>query len=241
MTVFRSHIILYFFLTLVYTLYACRHEAIEPEIVVPVVEKTYSYLALGDSYTIGEGVPTANTFPALLDQKLSASAYIKLKDTKVIAKTGWTCQALMKSIEDAKIEANSYRLVTLLIGVNDQYRGYPISEYPARFSALLEMAISIAGDKDRVVVLSIPDYSVTPFGQSSGRVDKIAEELKAYNAINKEITQNQGVKYVDITPISQKAKFDLSLLASDKLHPSEVMYREWVDLMYPNVVKALEK
>ncbi len=208
----------------------------EPSDPIPQVHK-FSYIALGDSYTIGHGLPASSSFPILLEKKLINEDFEMEKKTKIIAKTGWSCDDLMKNISLSSVENNSYNLVTLLIGVNDQYRNIDIRYYPERFTGLLNEAIRISGDKKRVVVLSIPDYSVTPFGNNS---IKTAKEIAEYNQINKNISLEMGIKYVDITPISLKAKDDLTYLANDKLHPSEKMYAEWVNEMYPSILNALK-
>lgn len=201
-------------------------------------DQSVTYLALGDSYTIGQGVPLSSSFPIQLKTRLQNDGYLFSSEPKIIAQTGWTCQELSKNIDNANLKGNSFDLVTLLIGVNDQYRKENIDLYANRFSELVEKAIFYAGDKKKVVILSIPDYSVTPFGGGS---QQIAKEIMDYNTINKMISENYGIEYVDITPISQKAKLDLSYLANDKLHPSEKMYAEWVEKMYSVILKILEK
>ena len=221
---------------------ACHHT---PSADFPLVEnepapsKTFSYLALGDSYIIGQGVEPMSSFPLLLEKSLIDKGYAKVTDTKIIAKTGWTCSTLLQNIATSQIKDRSYHLVSLLIGVNDQYQKNNISQYPERFNSLLNEAIRISGDKDRVVVLSIPDYSVTPFAISSGQPEKIAAELREYNKINQQISTALGVKYVNVTDISLKAKDDLSYLAADKLHPSSKMYTEWVSVLLPKAIEAL--
>jgi len=218
---------------------ACTHKmsGVNEDNIAPT-PKIVNYLALGDSYTIGEDVPTASSFPMLLRTKLVGQGYTFNNEPKVIAKTGWTCADLVSNIEKENLVNNSYNLVSVLIGVNDQYRGYNINEYPARFTAVLQKAIDFAGSKKKVVVLSIPDYSVTPFGGGS---QTTAKAIADYNVINKRIALEMGVKYVDITPISQKAKNDLTYLAPDKLHPSEKMYAEWVNEMLDEVLLILEE
>ena len=218
---------------------SCTHKlSVVNEDSVASIPKIVNYLALGDSYTIGEDVPSASSFPMLLRTKLVGQGYTFNNEPKLIAKTGWTCADLLGNIEKENLVNNSYNLVSLLIGVNDQYRGYNINEYPARFTAVLQKAIDFAGSKKKVVVLSIPDYSVTPFGGGS---QTTAKAIADYNVINKMIALEMGVKYVDITPISQKAKNDLTYLAPDKLHPSEKMYAEWVNEMLDEVLILLEE
>jgi len=227
----------YIFMTIV-GLMSCSHmmNIENPSQDTTPVPRKFSYIALGDSYTIGHDLPASSSFPLLLEKKLLSDGYEQEKKTKIIAKTGWSCDDLSKNISLSSIENNSYNLVTLLIGVNDQYRNIDIKYYPERFTTLINEAIRICGDKKKVVVLSIPDYSVTPFGNNSL---KIAKEIVEYNNINKTISIELGIKYIDITPISLKAKDDLTYLANDKLHPSEKMYAEWVNEMYPSVKSAL--
>jgi lysophospholipase L1-like esterase len=184
--------------------------------------KQARYLALGDSYTIGEGVAEEERWPVMLAHQVGITS------PTLIAKTGWTTDELQSAIEKAKPGTN-YDLVSLLIGVNNQYRGYAPDVYQQEFAALLQQAITFAGnDPNRVFVVSIPDYGVTPFAAAKNP-QKISEEIDVYNAINKKITEAAGVRYFDITPISRKAAHDKSLLATDQLHPSGKMYRMWVE------------
>jgi lysophospholipase L1-like esterase len=186
-----------------------------------------SYLALGDSYTIGESVSQNQSFPFQLAAKLNLAG-IKMSPPEIIATTGWTTDDLISAIEEKGLQ-NKYDLVTLLIGVNNQYRGYSKENYRVEFKGLLQTALDYAdGNKERVFVVSIPDWGVTPYAQKSNRgVAKISAEIDAFNAVNKEEALKAGVAYVDITPGSKKAATDLSLLAEDGLHPSGKMYAEW--------------
>jgi lysophospholipase L1-like esterase len=208
------------------------------EPMVEVEQKAVNYLALGDSYTIGQGVQAASSFPLLLKTELQSLNFTFVNEPKIIAKTGWTCADLLSNIKKEPLVPNTFDLVTVLIGVNDQYRGFDIAQYPENFTKVIQQAIDFAGTKDHVVVLSIPDYSVTPFGGGS---QTTAKAIAEYNKINKKITLDLGIKYVDITPISLKAKDDLSYLASDKLHPSEKMYGEWVEEMLDEVELVLKR
>ena len=177
------------------------------------------YLALGDSYTIGESVAPAERFPNQL------AAAMSLGEPMIIAKTGWTTDELNAAI-DAADPKGPFDLVTLLIGVNNQYRGRDAEQYRGEFAALLRRAIGFAGgDAKKVVVISIPDWGVTPFAEGRDRL-KIATEIDVYNAINREETARKGARYVDITPISRRN--DPSLVAGDGLHPSATQYAEWV-------------
>jgi acyl-CoA thioesterase-1 len=198
-----------------------------------------NYLALGDSYTKGEGVNPDDNFPDQLGQRLQVDE-INIQKLTVIAETGWTTSSLLKALADSR-EDTSFNLVSLLIGVNNQYRHLDINVYKVEFEQLLIKAIHLAGDKnDRVFVLSIPDYSVTPFAQILNPM-RIQQEIDAYNAINKDISDKHRVTYFNITPISRKAEDDLNYLAPDELHPSAHMYREWIDLIYPQVKELLKK
>src|SRR4051812_34553288 len=177
------------------------------------------YLALGDSYTIGESVGTSDRWPARLTALLRERG-IAVADPEIVARTGWTVRELSHGI-DAAEPKGPYGLVTLLIGVNDQYRGGDPEAYRADFTALLRRAIGFAGGQaGHVVVLSIPDWSVTPFAAESGRDrERIATEIDRFNRINREETARAGARYVDVTPVSRKAASDRSLIAPDGLHP----------------------
>jgi lysophospholipase L1-like esterase len=188
------------------------------------------YLALGDSYTIGESVAVDERFPVQLARALN------MPDPQIIARTGWTTDELNAAI-DAADPQGPFDLVTLLIGVNNQYRGRSLDEYRTQFAALLQRAIAFAGgDATKVVVVSIPDWGVTPFAEGRDRA-KIAVEIDAFNAVNREEAARAGSRWVDITPISRGG--DPALVAADKLHPSGVQYREWVRRIVPQAREAL--
>ncbi len=183
--------------------------------------KPSRYLALGDSYTIGESVAVEERWPVQLAKRW------KLGEPEIIAKTGWTTDELNAAIDKANPQG-PYGLVTLLIGVNNQYRGRSSAQYRDEFRALLQRAVGFAGGKAKnVIVVSIPDWGVTPFAKERDRA-KIAREIDEFNAINREETAKAGARYVDITPISRRAASDESLVAPDGLHPSGKMYTEWV-------------
>lgn len=196
-----------------------------------IIEKKYTYLALGDSYTIGESVPASDNFPNQLVSSMLNNA-IPFLPARIIAKTGWTTDELESGIIASNNEnplLNSYDFVSLLIGVNNQYRGRSVDNYKTEFEELLRKAIHYAGDKtDRVVVLSIPDWGVTPFATGRDRA-QIAREIDAYNAANKQIALQYNVHYIDITPWTREAVTDNSLLASDGLHPSGKQYKRWAE------------
>ena len=199
------------------------------------------YLALGDSYTIGESVEEHERWPNQLATLIEASPEFSGKwvEVSIIARTGWTTQELWDGIQSQALEP-PYDLVSLLIGVNNQYRGYDINEYREQFVFLLNKAIEYAGgDPKHVIVLSIPDWGVTPFAQGRD-TGQVAEEINAFNATNKQETEKAGVHYFDITPISRAAVNVPSLLASDGLHPSGKMYAEWAQLVLPVVLRNLK-
>ena len=191
------------------------------------------YLALGDSYTIGEGVAPDGRWPAQLARTLRDEG-IALGGPDIIAATGWTTDELDAAIDVAR-PADDHDLVSLLIGVNNQYRGRSVDEYRHEFSALLERAIGFAGHRsDRVLVLSIPDWGVTRFGHASGRdLAAIADELDAYNSAAHDICAMRGVAFVDITPVSRDRGAAPDMLAEDGLHPSAAMYARWTQLALP--------
>jgi lysophospholipase L1-like esterase len=191
----------------------------------PSPAQPYTYLALGDSYTIGEQVPAQDNFPMqtvhFLDQ-----AGITFQSPKIIAKTGWTTDELQADINKANIK-QQYDFVTLLIGVNNQYRGRTVAEYATQFEGLLGQAIQFAGNQtSHVIVVSIPDWGATPFGGTGDR-NKIAREIDEYNATNKLIAEKYNVHYIDITPGTRDALHDLSLITTDGLHPSAKEYTKW--------------
>lgn len=189
-------------------------------------------LALGDSYTVGESVPAEEAFPRQLAHAL------KIGEPQIVAKTGWTTDELEWAIRQAKLKG-PFDVVTLLIGVNDQYRGRSAEEYRKHFVVLLKRAIAFAGGRPaRVVVVSIPDWGVTPFARGRDR-KKIAAEIDQFNAINHKEAIHAGARYADITAVSRHAAFDPSLIAPDGLHPSGRMYAEWLRVILPEAKAAL--
>lgn len=200
--------------------------------------RKFNYLALGDSYTIGEAVKESERWPVQLVDRLKADS-VNI-EVEIIAKTGWTTDELISGIVKSDVEG-PYDFVSLLIGVNNQYRGYDEDQYEKEFKLLLEEAIEFAnGNPHHVIVVSIPDYGVTPFAEEKGLdKSKIASELDSYNAIAQKIATLRDIAFIDITPISRNAEDDPSLTASDGLHPSGKMYQMWVDLMYDQVMSSL--
>ncbi len=186
-----------------------------------------SYLALGDSYTIGQSVPETDRFPVLLVEELNIKNY-NFETPKIIARTGWTTGELKNAILQENI-SESYDLVTLLIGVNNQYRGNSIEVFRTEFIELLNMAITFAGNKtENVIVVSIPDWAVSPYAESRDRT-KISSEIDRFNAVKKEETLKMNIKFVDITPTSRQALNKPEYFASDGLHFSGKMHQLWVD------------
>ncbi len=197
------------------------------------------FLALGDSYTIGEGVVPAQRWPVELAARLRERG-VTVAEPVIIARTGWTAADLSDAVEEARPQG-PFDLVTLQIGVNNQYQGEDPGRYRPRFAALLRRAVTLAGGRpERVVVLSIPDWSVTPFAGETGRDRaRTAAEIERFNQVDREETRRAGARWVDVTPFSRKAGADPSLLASDGLHPSGVQYAEWARLALSEALAAL--
>ena len=196
-------------------------------------------LALGDSYTIGEAVAPEDRWPAQLARRLRASG-INAAEPDLVAKTGWTTDELAAGIAEARLRPR-YDLVTLLIGVNNQYRGLPIEQYRKQLRSLLGRARDFAGgDPERVIVISIPDWGVTPFAADRDR-NAIAAAIDIFNGINQEEAARAGSRWVDVTGISREAAADSALVASDGLHPSAVMYRRWLQVLLPEAWAVLSR
>jgi lysophospholipase L1-like esterase len=190
--------------------------------------KAMKFLALGDSYTIGESVAEDQRWPVQLVRVLNAAGK-NIGAPKIIATTGWRTDDLKAAIIREN-PAKDYDMVSLLIGVNNQYQGKNVESYAPEFEELLKMAIDFTGgDKSKVFVVSIPDYGFTPFGKE--KQEKITAELNEYNRVNKSIASKYGIKYFNITDISRKGFEDPALVASDGLHPSGKQYSEWVKLI----------
>lgn len=202
-------------------------------------ETMIKYLALGDSYTIGQSVAVEERYPVQLQDSLKKSG-ITIDSLMIIAQTGWTTSELSRGIDNANTNP-PYQLVTLLIGVNNQYRGLDPENYRQEFVLLLNRAIEFAGDDSgRVIVLSIPDWGVTPFAGGHNK-ERIAMEINLFNSINREESEKAGVAWVDVTGISRLAEDNPELLAPDGLHPSGLMYRSWVFKLFPIAEEILSK
>jgi lysophospholipase L1-like esterase len=204
-------------------------------------EKTYTYLALGDSYTIGEGVAEIDRYPNQTVELLKAKG-LEFDKPTIIAKTGWTTDELAKGIENAEIVGNTYDLVTLLIGVNNQYRGRPLENYESEFRTLLQDAITFAkGNSNNVVVISIPDWGVTPFAVNRGSDQaKVAKEIDEFNAAKQSIADQLGVHYIDITEEYREIGALPQMVVSDNLHPSALVYEKWAKKLELMVFQKME-
>jgi len=195
------------------------------------------FLALGDSYTIGEGVAPSDRWPIQLSARLRALGVL-LQDPLVVAETGWTTYELLEGIDEAE-PLGTYSLVSLLIGVNNQYRGASIQEYRAQFVDLLHRAMRFAGgEPGRVLVLSVPDWGVTPFARGRDR-GAIAREIDAFNEVNRQESEALGAFWIDVTGISREGGTRPGFLAPDGLHPSGEMYARWVEASLPRVLEIL--
>lgn len=207
----------------------------------PAVEHL-DILALGDSYTKGESVDWTKNFPNQLTDSLRQEGR-NVAGLRIIAQTGWRTDNLKSAIAAAAgdIGDSTFSLVTLCIGVNNQYQHASFDTYKVEFEQLLQTAIARAGGrKGRVVVVSIPDYAYTPYGQSASNPAQVSLEIDQYNAANKAISTQYGVQYVDITGISRRGLDEPMLVAGDGLHPSAQQYTEWVKVLLP-VIRTMLK
>lgn len=204
-----------------------------------ISEKKIRFLALGDSYTCGEAVLAQQSWVALLVAHLQRAG-IETKETHIVAKTGWTTADLQAAIDQEKFEP-PYDLVSLLIGANNQYRGekkgYTTASYRTEFAALLASALRFAGGRaERLIVLSIPNYGLTPFVPAEEK-SQVAKEICTYNQINKAESQKIGAHYFDTGPVSADVATNLNLTAEDKLHPSAALYQRWVNFLGDEVIR----
>lgn len=213
---------------------ATINPTVQPSAVVAGAKR---YLALGDSYTIGQGVATSERFPLQVVTQLRQQN-ISIQDPVYVATTGWTTANLLAAI-NAQNLTGPYDVVSLLIGVNDQYQGVDTAVYRQRFTEALNKAITLSGNKKaNVFVLSIPDYSVTPFVPASQKA-RVRQEIDWFNNINLQVTQQAGISYTDITPSTREGATNSSLIASDGLHPSGLEYKKWADMLIPKMVPVL--
>ena len=229
---------------MIFFLSACSKENNPLPVTPPVTVDTITpaniyknYLALGDSYTIGTSVTSIERFPVQTTTLLAAQG-VQINQAVIRATNGWTTNDLLSSLS-ADPPVIKYDLVSLLIGVNNQYQRRTQEEYRIKFTELLNKAILYAGgNKNRVFVLSIPDYSVTPFAQNSDTVT-ISNEIDQFNAINEQVSLQMGVQYIYITNISREGRYDGTLQAADGLHPSGKQYQRWAALLAPKMRAAL--
>jgi acyl-CoA thioesterase-1 len=218
----------------------CQEKKENPNYVNNPIDQytSYRFLALGDSYTIGESVCDTCRWPAQLKTAVENEIDGSNISVSIIAQTGWTTTNLLQAISEAST-SNNYNLVSLLIGVNNQYQGKPFSLYETEFVQLLDIAIAKAGgDKTKVIVVSIPDYAFTPFGQSMSNPSQITTDLINYNAYASSVCNERGISFVNITDITQEGLNDSSLVATDGLHPSEAAYALFVERLLP-VAKSI--
>lgn len=184
-----------------------------------------TYLALGDSYTIGESVSESNRFPEQLVTELNKNGF-SFQSPEIVARTGWRTVQLISAIEEAELKS-TYDLVTLLIGVNNEFQGESSAKFKKDFIELCESSIRlVGGKKNAVYVLSIPDYGFTPFGRR--KQEQISNRINEYNEIVQAVSKSLGIRFIDITAISRKGLKETQLIANDGLHPSGEMYAEWV-------------
>lgn len=196
-----------------------------------MIPDTVSFLALGDSYTIGESVDSAWRWPVQLAEALRGEG-IPIREPTIVARTGWTTDELADGIVEAGI-TGAYDIVTLLIGVNNQYRGRDVEEYRTQLVDLLSEATALAGgNPGSVLVLSIPDWGVMPFAEGRDR-EQIGREIDVFNGVKRAECDAAGIPYLDITEISRGAASDPALVAEDGLHPSGAMYSLWAEAALP--------
>ena len=223
-----------FIITLI-MLFGCE-EAQQP--ITEEAPTSYTYLALGDSYTIGESVDASLRWPVQLADSLNSLGF-QVEDPLIIATTGWTTDELRQGIASANVQ-DTFDLVSLLIGVNNQFRGYDTAQYRTEFQELLSQSVGFAGgEKDHVFVVSIPDYGATPFGKNRNP-EKIGRELDLYNDMARGMCEARGIDFYNITDISRKGLDDPELVASDGLHPSGKMYSQWVQRILLVVKEKLQ-
>jgi lysophospholipase L1-like esterase len=212
-------------------------------ILMTLSEKSFAqnltYLALGDSYTIGEGVAEEDRYPVQLVNKLAKKGKVNFSNPQIIAKTGWTVNELDAGINASGIKSEGYDLVTLLIGVNNQYRGRPVEDFEREFELMLNRAITFArGNTSHVVVLSIPDWGVTPFAVNrKSDQTKVAREIDAYNSAKKAICKMYGITFIDITKDYRATGAKPEMVVEDQLHPSGLMYQRWTEKLLKKVKK----
>ena len=214
-------------IAIIFSLYSCEEkEAPQPTI-------TVKYLALGDSYTIGQGVEENERWPNQLSAQLESNG-IDVQKTQIIAQTGWKTSDLLNGIADSTL--NDYDLISLLIGVNNQFWSQPFDVFQTEFDSLVNLAIEAVG-KERIFIVSIPDYGVTPFGSSNS--ENIANDIDMYNGYISERCAEEGFPFINVTEISRQLGDSDGALATDNLHPSGYQYSLWVNEMLPSVLELI--
>tara|TARA_R110000868_G_scaffold142218_6_gene359413 strand:+ start:561 stop:1244 length:684 start_codon:yes stop_codon:yes gene_type:complete len=197
-----------------------------------------TYLALGDSYTIGEAVAENERWPNQLADSLRKRGFV-VEKPKIIAKTGWRSDNLIDAIHNND-PTEKYDLVSILIGVNNQYQEKSLEVFKNDLEVLIKLAIKYSKNgREGIFALSIPDYGVTPFA-SAKNPEKISEEIEAYNNASQAIFEKNGIHFFDICPISKEAKDSPELLAKDQLHPSGLMYQKWVSYLFQKNILYLD-
>lgn len=210
------------------------------ELQLPTQSETINYLALGDSYTIGESVCETCRFPEQLKKSLTNLNAENNFSLEIIAKTGWTTSNLISAI-NSQNPSPKYDLVTLLIGVNNQYQNIPFSFYEKEFPELVTKAISLAkGNKSKIIVVSIPDYAYTPFGQNYSNQTTVSNQIDRYNTFAKSYCEANAITYINITDITRQGLNNSNLVANDGLHPSTAAYTLFVERLLPRAVKAIK-
>lgn len=206
----------------------------------PINGIAWRYLALGDSYTIGQSVDASDRWPVQLQVELEANMTTKpFENVTILATTGWTTSNLAQALSNSGYEEETWDLVSLLIGVNNQFQGVSLEQYEVEFEDLLHRAIAAANEREeRVFVVSIPDYGYTPFGEANQA--QISGELETFNASCKAIAESYGVAHFDITDISQQWPDVDGLIAEDGLHPSRLHYSLWIESFHDSVRALLE-
>lgn len=205
--------------------------------IVKTPSDSLRYLALGDSYTAGYLVPKQQSLPYQLVRRLAANGF-KTARPEVIAHNGWNTRQLLDTLSRKKPTGN-FDIVTLFIGVNNQYRGYTLPDYESDMTQLVKDCVRYAGkNKAHVLIIGIPDWSITPFGADKNP-QQMALEIADFNTINKKVSEKMGVKFIDMFSISRKMKEDPEAVASDKLHPTEKTYAIWADYIFQNMKSSL--
>lgn len=197
----------------------------------------HRFLALGDSYTIGEGLQQHESWPYLLKEALKRSG-IPIADPEIIAQTGWTA-AELEVAANAMNLAGPYDLIFLMVGVNDQYRGHPFGQLGDPYMRLIQFALSLVdGKRDRVICISIPDWGVTPFARDRNS-QKISETIDAFNRETANLCRLENIKWVSVTDRSRELSIQTDMLVADGLHPSRGQYQSWVQCLLPFVLDSL--